>query len=123
MHCCQELDEKEGIQPVNSIHSVTLDRIKEKLRSKSLQDALRIVMISIVNHFPSFEALTLIKIERILEDISQNLQLVQCLHTRFLLLPNLHDVTKTASILLFQNGQAMECTEASVSSTNQRVIS
>lgn len=95
MHYCQELDEKEGIQPVNSIHSVTLDRMKEKLLSKSLQDALRIVMISIANHFPSFEALTLVKIERILEDISQNLQLVQCLHTRFLLLPSLHDVTKT----------------------------
>lgn len=93
--CYQELDGKEEVKVVNSIHSVTLDRIKEKLQSKSLQDALRIVMISITNHFPSFEALTLVQIERILEDISQNLQLVQCLHTRFLLLPNLQDVTIT----------------------------
>ncbi|KAG2569738.1 hypothetical protein PVAP13_7NG437900 [Panicum virgatum] len=91
----EELDGKEGIKPVNSIHSLTLDRIKEKLQSKSLQDALRIVMISIANHFPSFEALTLVQIECILEDISKNLQLVQCLHTRFLLLPSLQDVTKT----------------------------
>lgn len=65
------------------------------MQSKSLQDALRIVMISIANHFPSFEALTLVQIECILEDISKNLQLVQCLHTRFLLLPSLQDVTKT----------------------------
>ncbi|CAD6261751.1 unnamed protein product [Miscanthus lutarioriparius] len=91
----EELDGKEEIKVVNSIHSVTLDRIKEKLRSKSLQNALRIVMISVTNHFPSFEALALVQIEQILEDISQKLQLVQCLHTRFLLLPNLQDVTRT----------------------------
>ncbi|XP_066349988.1 uncharacterized protein [Miscanthus floridulus] len=91
----EELDGKEEIRVVNSIHSVTLDRIKEKLRSKSLQNALRIVMISVTNHFPSFEALALVQIEHILEDISQKLQLVQCLHTRFLLLPNLQDVTRT----------------------------
>ncbi|CAO2037010.1 unnamed protein product [Urochloa humidicola] len=91
----EELDEKEGIKPVNSIQSITLERLKEKLRSKSLQAALRIVMMGIANHFPSFEALTLVQIEHILEDISENLQLVQCLHTRFLLLPSLQDVTKT----------------------------
>lgn len=93
--CCQELDGKEEIKVLDSIHSVTLDRIKEKLRSKPLQDALRIVMISVANHFPSFEALALVQIEQILEDISQKLQLVQCLYTRFLLLPNLQDVTRT----------------------------
>ena len=68
--CCQELDGKEEIKVVDSIHSVTLDRIKEKLRSKSLQNAFRIVMISVTNHFPSFEALALVQIEQILEDIS-----------------------------------------------------
>ncbi|KAL6844366.1 hypothetical protein ACP4OV_026039 [Aristida adscensionis] len=90
----EELDRKEEIKVVNSICSVTIDRIKEKLRSRSLQEALRIVMISITNHFPSFEALTLFQIERILEDISQNLQLVQRLHTRFLLRSSLQDVTR-----------------------------
>lgn len=91
----QELDGKEEIKVVNNICSVTLDRIKQKMCSKSLQEALRIVMIGISNHFPSFEALSLIQIKCILEHISQNLQLVQRLHTRFLLLPNLQDITKT----------------------------
>jgi sacsin len=62
--------------------------------SKPLQEALRILVIGINNHFPSFEALSLAQIQCLLEDISQNLQLVQHLHTRFLLLPNLQDVTK-----------------------------
>ncbi|KAF8769255.1 hypothetical protein HU200_006764 [Digitaria exilis] len=39
----EELDEKEGIQPVNSIHSVTLDRIKEKLRNGSEKEVLKIL--------------------------------------------------------------------------------
>lgn len=81
---------------MDSICSVTLDSIKEKLLSKSLQDALRIVMIGITNHFPSFEALNLVQIGSILEDISQNLQFVQRIHTCFLLLPKLQDVTRTA---------------------------
>ncbi|KAL6651611.1 hypothetical protein ACP70R_010536 [Stipagrostis hirtigluma subsp. patula] len=91
----EELDGKEEIKVVNSICSVTIGRIKEKLCSKSLQEALRIVMISITNHFPSFEALSLVQIERMLEEISQNLQFVQRLHTRFLLRPSLQDVTRT----------------------------
>jgi sacsin len=73
-----------------------LDIIKAKLLSKSLHDALRIVMIGITNHFPSFEALNLVQIETILKDISQNLQLVKHVHTRFLMLPNLQDVTRNA---------------------------
>jgi sacsin len=53
-------------------------------------------MIGITNHFPSFEALNIVQIETILKDISQNLQLVKHIHTRFLLLPSLQDVTRTA---------------------------
>ncbi|KAG8066703.1 hypothetical protein GUJ93_ZPchr0004g39583 [Zizania palustris] len=90
----EELDGKE-LKVVNSICSVTLERIKERLLSKSLQDALRIVMIGVANHFPSFEALNLARIGSVLEDISQNLQFVQCLHTRFVLLPMLLDVTRS----------------------------
>lgn len=92
----EELDGKEELVVLDSICSVTLDRIKEKLLCKSLHDALRIVMIGVANHFPSFEALNLVQIESILEDISQNLQFVKHVHTRFLLLPNLQDVTRTA---------------------------
>ncbi|XP_052152045.1 uncharacterized protein LOC127770389 isoform X1 [Oryza glaberrima] len=92
----EELDGKEELKMVNSICSVTLDKIKEKLLSKLLQDALRIVMIGVSNHFPSFEALNLAQIESVLKDISQNLQFVQRLHTRFLLLPMLQDVTRSS---------------------------
>uniref|UniRef100_A0A453DFC8 Uncharacterized protein n=1 Tax=Aegilops tauschii subsp. strangulata TaxID=200361 RepID=A0A453DFC8_AEGTS len=92
----QELDGKEELEVLDNICSVTLDRIKEKLLSKSLHAALRIVMIGITNHFPSFEALSIVQIESILKDISQNLQFVKHVHTRFLLLPNLQDVTRTA---------------------------
>ncbi|KAM0910828.1 hypothetical protein ACQ4PT_013891 [Festuca glaucescens] len=92
----EELDGKEVLQVLDSIGSVTLDIIKAKLLSKSLHDALRIVMIGITNHFPSFEALNIVQIETILKDISQNLQLVKHVHTRFLMLPNLQDVTWTA---------------------------
>ncbi|KAM0836846.1 hypothetical protein ACQ4PT_062049 [Festuca glaucescens] len=92
----EELDGKEALQVLDSIGSVTLDRIKEKLLSKSLHDALRIVMIGITNHFPCFEALNIMQIETILKDISQNLQFVKHVHTRFLMLPNLQDVTRTA---------------------------
>ncbi|KAM3391279.1 hypothetical protein ACQJBY_012755 [Aegilops geniculata] len=92
----EELDGKEELEVLDNICSVTLDRIKEKLLSKSLHAALRVVMIGITNHFPSFEALSIVQIESILKDISQNLQFVKHVHTRFLLLPNLQDVTRTA---------------------------
>ncbi|CAM0901691.1 unnamed protein product [Alopecurus aequalis] len=92
----EELDGKETLQVLDTICSVTMDRIKEKLLSKSLHDALRIVMVGITNHFPSFEALNVVQIETILKDISQNLQFVKHVHTRFLLLPNRQDVTRTS---------------------------
>ncbi|CAL9081959.1 unnamed protein product [Musa acuminata var. zebrina] len=89
----EELDGPK-LQVVSQIGSVSLSRVKEKLFSKSLQEAVLMLLGNISNHYPSLEDLGLSQIRHLLEHIAENLQFVQWLHTRFLLLPKLLDITR-----------------------------
>lgn len=92
----EELDEEHQLQVVNQIGNVPVNKIVDKLLSKSLQDAVWVLNNSITNHLPSFEGLSLLQIQSLLQQITERLQFVQCLYTRFRLLPNLLDITRVA---------------------------
>lgn len=91
----QELDDELQLQVVDQIGSIPMIKIKDKLLSKSLQDAVWILLNSLNNHFPSFKGLEFSQVQNLFGQIAKNLQFVQCLYTRFLLLPKYLDVTRT----------------------------
>lgn len=93
----EELDEEPELQAVNQIDSVSLTYITDKLFSRSLQLAVGILLNSISNHFPSFEGLPLSSIQSLLSSAAEKIKFVKCLYTRFLLLPNLLDITRTVN--------------------------
>lgn len=105
----QELDEELELQFVDHVASVPLSKIKEKLLSKSLHNAVWILLNGINNHFPSFQGLTLFETQNLLQDMAEKLQFVQHLYTRFLLLPKLKDITRVVNNSAFPewggNGQ------------------
>lgn len=76
--------------------SVLLVTIKQKLSSKSLQNAVWNVVNSMGSYVPAFNSFSLDAIERLLNSTAEKLQFVKYLKTRFLLLPNLVDVTRAA---------------------------
>lgn len=80
---------------MDQIGSIPVNNITEKLLSKSLQDAVWILINSLTNHFPSFKGMASSQIQNLLGHIAKTLQFVQCLYTRFLLLPKYQDVTRT----------------------------
>ncbi|XP_072965979.1 uncharacterized protein [Typha angustifolia] len=90
----EELDEESELQVVSHIGSISVNNIKHKLLSKSLQHAVLVLINSITNHFPSFEGLNFSQIQNFLEHMAEKLQFVQCLQTRFLLLPKLQNITR-----------------------------
>lgn len=73
--------------------SVSLVTIKQKLSSKSLQSAVSTVVNSMGSYIPVLNRFPLEEIESLLNSIAEKLQFVKYLKTRFLLLPNLVDVT------------------------------
>lgn len=80
---------------MDQIGSIPVNKITDKLLSKSLQDAVWILFNSLTNHFPSVKEPAFSQIQSLLEHIAKNLQFVQCLYTRFLLLPKYLDVSRT----------------------------
>ncbi|CAI8605288.1 unnamed protein product [Vicia faba] len=89
----EELDENQILQTLRSVGSVSLVTIKQKLSSKSLQSAVWTVVNSMGSYIPALNRFPLEEIESILNSIAEKLQFVKYLKTRFLLLPNLVDVT------------------------------
>lgn len=89
----EELDHGEHLQTLEQIGSVSMVAIRKKLLSKSFQSAVWGVVSSISSDIPDFDSLTLEKIQTSLVVIAEKLQFVQCLHTRFLLLPQSLDIT------------------------------
>ncbi|XP_029123505.1 uncharacterized protein [Elaeis guineensis] len=90
----EELDEEHQLQVVHQIGNVPVNKIVDKLLSKSLQDAVCVLINSITNHLPSFEGLSLLQIQHSLEHMAERLQFVQSIYTRFRLLPKLLDITR-----------------------------
>lgn len=76
--------------------SVSLVTIKQKLSSKSLQSAVWTVVNSMGSYIPALKSFSLEAIESLLNSTAKKLQFVKYLKTRFLLLPNLVDVTRAA---------------------------
>ncbi|XP_020275406.1 sacsin [Asparagus officinalis] len=91
----EELDDELQLQVMDQIGSIPVNNITEKLLSKSLQDAVWILINSLTNHFPSFKGMASSQIQNLLGHIAKTLQFVQCLYTRFILLPKYQDVTRT----------------------------
>ncbi|KAK7407784.1 hypothetical protein VNO78_09866 [Psophocarpus tetragonolobus] len=90
----EELDENHTLQTVGSLGSVLLVNVKQKLSSKSLQAAVWTIVNSMHSYVPAFNAFSLDAIESLLNNTAEKLQFVKCLKTKFLLLPNLVDVTR-----------------------------
>nr|KYP37061.1 Sacsin [Cajanus cajan] len=90
----EELDENHTLQTLGSLCSVLLVTIKQKLTSKSLQTAVWIIANSMGSYIPAFNSFSLDTIEYLLNSAAEKLQFVKCLKTKFLLLPNLVDVTR-----------------------------
>ncbi|KAK7308413.1 hypothetical protein VNO77_42018 [Canavalia gladiata] len=92
----EELDENHTLQSLESLGSVLLVTIKQKLSSKSLQTAVWTIVNSMGSYISVFNSFSLDAIERLLNSTAEKLQFVKCLKTKFLLLPNLVDVTRVS---------------------------
>ena len=79
---------------MESIGSVSLATIKQKISSRSLQSAVWTVVNSMGSHIPAFKSISLDAIECLLNSTAEKLQFVKHLKTRFFLMPNLVDVTR-----------------------------
>ncbi|XP_010245479.1 PREDICTED: sacsin [Nelumbo nucifera] len=90
----EELDPEQQLAVIESIGTVPLTIIREKLLSRSFQVAVWTIGNCIAGNMPAFEGLTLERVQNLLESIADKLQFVQCLRTRFLLLPKSLDITR-----------------------------
>lgn len=79
---------------MDQIGSIPLNKIKDKLLSKSFQDSVWILISSLTNHFPSFKGPGFLQVQSMLQHIANTLQFVQYVHTQFLLLPKNLNVTR-----------------------------
>ncbi|KAL8139892.1 hypothetical protein V2J09_005913 [Rumex salicifolius] len=103
----EELDDKEHIQTMDRIGHVSLALIKRKLSSRSFQDAICRVVSSLGNYIGRLESVSSELIRSLLVDVADKLQFVQCIYTRFLLLPRSMDITyitKEAAIPEWSDG-------------------
>ncbi|KAL3825148.1 hypothetical protein ACJIZ3_021177 [Penstemon smallii] len=78
------------------IGSVSLAAIRQKLMSNSFQTAVWRVLNSISSTSPGFGTPVLEKFQKLLESIAERLKFVQCLYTRFLLLPKSVNITRVS---------------------------
>ncbi|KAI4356900.1 hypothetical protein L6164_000883 [Bauhinia variegata] len=90
----EELDNDEPLQTLGSMGSVSLPTIKQKLTGRSLQAAVWTVVNSMGSYIPAMNNLAMDTIKSLLNSTAEKLQFVKHLKTRFLLLPNLVDVTR-----------------------------
>ncbi|KAL5721483.1 hypothetical protein ACHQM5_005125 [Ranunculus cassubicifolius] len=92
----EELDHGHQLEALDQIGSVQLSTVRGRLLSRSFQDAVWTIVNSITSLCPSFNDMTLDRIQNSLVHISEKLQFVRCLHTRFVLLPKSLDITRVA---------------------------
>ncbi|XP_027359772.1 sacsin [Abrus precatorius] len=91
----EELDDNHTLETLGSLGSISLETIKQKLSSKSLQIAVWTIVNSMGSHVSAFNSFSLEELERLLISTAEKLQFVKSLKTKFMLLPNLVDVTRT----------------------------
>ncbi|KAI3443790.1 hypothetical protein Pfo_000455 [Paulownia fortunei] len=89
----EELDNSEDLCNLECIGSVSLAAIKQKLMSESFQVAVWRVLTTIASTNHAFGTPILEKVQKSLESIAERLKFVQCLYTRFLLLPKSLNIT------------------------------
>ncbi|KAL3643316.1 hypothetical protein CASFOL_014131 [Castilleja foliolosa] len=89
----EELDKNEDLCNLESIGSVSLATIRQKLASESFQLAVWRVLNVVASTNLSFVMPVQEKVKKSLESVAERLKFVQCLYTRFLLLPNSLDIT------------------------------
>lgn len=96
----QELEEHQQLVVQDEIGLVPLNRMRDKLLSKSFLEALWFIVNSSADRTPLLESLTLEHLQSSLHCISKKLQFVQHIHTRFLLLPRLLDITRRGNFFI-----------------------
>ncbi|GFQ05377.1 sacsin [Phtheirospermum japonicum] len=89
----EELDKHEDLCNLEYIGSVSLATIRQKLVSESFQLAVWRVLNVVASTNPSFVMPVQEKVQKSLESVAERLKFVQCLYTRFLLLPKSLDIT------------------------------
>ncbi|GLT87071.1 hypothetical protein SLE2022_051720 [Rubroshorea leprosula] len=89
----EELDNEEDLETLESIGSVQLAVIREKLLSRSLQGAIWTLIHSISSYIPGISNKSLDTVQSSLVFAAEKLQFVKCLHTRFWLIPKSVDIT------------------------------
>ncbi|CAK9135395.1 unnamed protein product, partial [Ilex paraguariensis] len=92
----EELEHGKHLQPLECIGSVPLAAIRQKLLSKSFQDAVWSVVNSVATDIPAFDNSVVEDICSSLDSVAERLQFVRSLYTRFILLPKSLDITRVA---------------------------
>ncbi|XP_052204846.1 LOW QUALITY PROTEIN: uncharacterized protein LOC127809789 [Diospyros lotus] len=96
----EELDHGQKLETLEQIGSVLLTSIRKRLLSKSFQAAVWDVVNSMNSEIADFDGLDLDKMQTSLMFVSEKLQFVQRLHTRFMLFPKSLDITRVAKELI-----------------------
>lgn len=90
------MDDGEDLCPLETIGSVSLAVIRQKLNNQSFQAALWRVLSSIARFSSGFSPPVLETVQESLESIAERLKFVRFLYTRFLLLPKSLNITLIA---------------------------
>ncbi|KAF3621211.1 Binding protein, putative isoform 2 [Capsicum annuum] len=97
----EELYCEEQLQSLECIGSVPVEAIRHKLLSRSFQAAIWTVVSSMASNVPGIDHATLEYIQSSLKLVSEKLRFVQCLHTRFVLLPKSLDISRVRQESMF----------------------
>nr|XP_043613326.1 uncharacterized protein LOC122585271 [Erigeron canadensis] len=89
----EELDQAAHFQTLDGIWSIVLAAIRKKLLNRSFQVAVSSVLNSVFSSTSGSNAPSFQSVQRSLESVAQRLQFVQCIYTRFWLLPKSLDIT------------------------------
>lgn len=89
----KEIDTRECIKTLQCIGSIHLAAVRQRLLSNSFQAALWSVLSSIASEVPAFNPV-FENVQRSLEMVAEKLKFVQCVYTRFFLLPKSLDITR-----------------------------
>ncbi|XP_060192900.1 uncharacterized protein LOC132622327 isoform X2 [Lycium barbarum] len=97
----EELYCEEHLQSLEFIGSVPIEAIRHKLLSRPFQAAIWTVVSSMASNVPGIGHATLEDIQSSLKLVAEKLKFVQCLHTRFVLLPKSLDITRVRQESMF----------------------
>ncbi|OIT25617.1 hypothetical protein A4A49_32452 [Nicotiana attenuata] len=97
----EEIYCEEPLQTLECIGSVPVEAIRHKLLSRSFQAAMWTVVSSTASNIPSIDQATFEVMRSSLKLVAEKLKFVQCLYTRFVLLPKSLDITQVRQESLF----------------------